>query len=177
LRRLWGRFRSWNRVADAPVGQIERCIRVSGLSRIKAPRIRRILREIRRRHGRIDLEFLGGLEPQRAIEYLLGFDGVGPKTAHCVLLFGFGAPVFPVDTHIHRIAGRMGWIGPQVTAEQAHALLGQRIDAADRYEMHVLLIAHGRTICRARGPRCGACPLLPKCPHGRRHVRTARGNA
>ena len=165
-RQLRRRFKSWNQVADAPVGEVERNIRVSGLSNQKAPRIQMILREIRRQHGKINLEFLKSMDEQQAYDYLTKFKGVGPKTANCVQLFAFGHPVFPVDTHIHRIARRLGLIGPRTTAEQAHELLKPMIPAKDRYEMHVLLIAHGRKTCKAIQPRCGECVLLQICRFG-----------
>ena len=165
-RRLCERFADWDAVADAPVSAIERCIRVSGLSRTKAPRIRRILRAIRADRGRLDLAFLRRLEPAAARRYLLAFDGVGPKTADCVLLFGFGCAVFPVDTHVHRVARRLGWVAEGATAEQTHDLLEPRIDPPDRYAMHVLLIAHGRRTCRARTPACAGCVLRRSCAYG-----------
>ena len=167
FRHLRREFRSWNRVADAPVQQVERCIRISGLSNVKAPRIRRILRQIRAEQGKIDLEFLRRWPPQKAFDYLLNFDGVGPKTANCVLLFSFGMPVFPVDTHIHRIAIRLGIIPPRSSADDAHDLLLPMIAPEHRYPLHVLLIAHGRRICRARTPLCDECCLRVVCPTGR----------
>ncbi len=165
-RALRERFATWEQVADAPVRQIERCIRVSGLSRIKAPRIRAILRAVRADRGRVDLEFLGSLPPQEGSAYLMQFTGIGPKTAWCVLLFAFGMAVFPVDTHIRRIACRLGLIGPKTTAEGACEILTPLIRPADRYALHLLLVAHGRTICLARRPRCDHCRLLQLCPHG-----------
>lgn len=167
-KRLWRAFRSWNKVADAPVEQIEKPIRISGLSRIKAPRMQRILQQLRAERGKIDLEFLQGWDPQQAYHYLMQFDGVGPKTANCVLLFSFGMPLFPVDTHIHRITQRLGLIPAKATADQAHDLLAPLIAPGDRYAMHILLIAHGRQVCRARNPQCTSCPLLALCPHARR---------
>jgi endonuclease-3 len=173
-RQLRRRFRSWKQVADAEVSEIERHIRVSGLSRIKAPRIRQILREIRdQRDGKIDLQFLADLDESAAYDYLRRFAGVGPKTANCVLLFAFGHGVFPVDTHIHRIARRLGLIGAKASAEAAHDLLKPMIPAKDRYEMHVLLIEHGRKRCRAINPRCRECALLELCPFGRPRVNSA----
>jgi len=174
FRRLKERFASWDAAADAPVREIERCIRVSGLGRLKAPRIRRILRAIREERGRISIEFLRRRAPDKAYDYLRQFPGVGPKTALCVLLFSFGMPVFPVDTHIHRIARRLGLVGPSVTAGRAHEALTPRIAPDDRYEMHVLLIAHGRQTCRAQRPRCGECHLLSLCPHGQRVAATSQ---
>jgi endonuclease-3 len=160
-------FKTWDAVADAPVEKVERAIRISGLSNIKAPRIQSILRQIREEHGRIDLEFLKKRAPEEAMAYLRNFVGVGPKTANCLLLFSFGMPLFPVDTHIHRIALRMGLIPPEASAEQAHDLLAPAIAPEDRYSLHVLLIEHGRKVCKPRNPRCGQCVLLKLCPIGK----------
>ena len=170
-RRLRRRFRSWSRLADAEVAEIAECIRVSGLGWTKAPRIRSILRQIRADHGRITLAPLRRWPWARAQEYLEGFDGVGPKTALCVLLFAFGMEVFPVDTHIHRIARRLGLLNPRVPLAKAHEVLTPLIPPDDRYAMHVLLIAHGRTVCRARRPRCQQCRALSLCPTGRKEMR------
>ena len=165
-RKLWKRFRSWNKVADAPTEEVARCIRISGLSNQKAPRIQAILRQLRAEHGKISLDHLGSMPMVDARSYLLSFTGIGPKTANCVLLFSKLHAVFPVDTHIHRIAIRLGWLPPRTSADQAHDLLEPAIAPADRYEMHVLLITHGRQTCKARSPLCQRCRLLPHCPMG-----------
>jgi len=167
FRRLKEKFPDWDAAAHARTAAIERCIRVSGLSRIKAPRIRAILRRVRQDRGRIELDFLADMPPQAACDALLAFDGVGPKTALCVLLFALGMPVFPVDTHIHRIARRLGVLSDGVPAERAHEVLTPLVDPPDRYAMHVLLIAHGRAVCRARSPRCTECPLRSVCRLGK----------
>ena len=166
-RQLRRRFRSWNQVADAPVEEVERHIRISGLSNQKAPRIQAILRQIRQQRGKIDLQHLADMDDDAALDYLLSFKGVGPKTAHCTLLFAFGKGMFPVDTHIHRIARRLELIGARTTAEQAHDELKPMIPPKDRYEMHVLLIEHGRKTCRAINPKCDECVLLDLCPFGK----------
>jgi endonuclease-3 len=176
-RRLRRRFRSWNQVADAPAEEVEKCIRISGLSRIKAPRIGRVLRRVREDRGRIELEFLKEYGPAAAYEYLMRFDGVGPKTANCVLLFAFGMPVFPVDRHIHRIALRMELVPAGTSVEEAHDLLGPLIAPRERYEMHVLMIKHGRERCRARNPQCGRCALLELCPYGLRRGQADRATS
>jgi endonuclease-3 len=174
-RQLRRRFRTWDAVADAPVEEVERWIRTAGLSRIKAPRIQAILRQVRQERGRITLEFLKRGTVEEAIAYLRRFKGIGPKTIDCLLLFAFAMPVFPVDTHIHRIARRLKWIGPKVSAEKAHDVLEPAIPAGDRYEMHVLLIEHGRKTCKAINPRCARCVLLEVCPYGRQRVNGAEG--
>jgi endonuclease-3 len=171
FRQLRRRFRSWKRVADAPVEEVERHIRVSGLSNLKAPRIQAILRRIRGQRGKIDLQFLADLPDEEAYAYLRSFPGVGPKTAACTLLFAFNKALFPVDTHIHRIARRLALVAPRATAEQTHDLLTPRIAPADRYETHVLLIEHGRKTCKAISPRCGECVLLKWCPYGKQRMR------
>lgn len=176
-RRLRRRFRSWNQVANAPVEQVEQCIRISGLSRIKAPRIQAILRQIKADRGRMDLQFLADLDDETAYDYLRRFPGVGPKTACCTLLFAFGKAAFPVDTHIHRIARRLGLVPAAATAEQAHDLLKPMIPPKDRYEMHVLLIEHGRTTCKAINPKCSECVLLKTCDSGRQRARPMHGDA
>src|ERR1043166_4990069 len=89
-RQLRRRFRSWNQVADAPVEEVERHIRVAGLSNQKAPRIQNILRQIRDDRRKIDLQFLTEMDDQTGFDYLTKFKGVGPKTAYCTLLFAFG---------------------------------------------------------------------------------------
>ena len=171
FKQLRRRFRSWNQVADADVNEVERHIRVSGLSKQKAPRIQAILRQIRTEYGKIDLQFLQKLSEQKAYEYLTNFKGVGPKTANCVLLFAFGYGVFPVDTHIHRIARRLELIGARATAEQAHELLQPMIAPRDRYSLHVLLIEHGRKTCKALNPKCQVCVLKRMCPYGQNRLR------
>jgi endonuclease-3 len=157
---------TWDAVADAPLGQVRRCIRVSGLARTKAPRIQAILRQIRRRRGRIELDFLAGMDADEAFATLTAFKGVGPKTALCTLLFALGRPVFPVDTHIFRIARRLGVLAENVPPARAHEVLTPLIAPRDRYAMHVLLIAHGRAVCKARVPLCRQCRILHLCPHG-----------
>jgi endonuclease-3 len=169
LRQLKREFPSWSAVADAPVADIERCIRVSGLSRVKAPRIKRLLGSLRERAGgrAPSLAFLARRGDREAYEFLLGLDGLGPKSAACVLLFGLGRQVFPVDTHIRRIAIRLGLLAEGISAERAQEVLEPAIRPADRYEMHVLLIDLGRRICRARTPNCPFCPLRDLCQTGK----------
>jgi endonuclease-3 len=129
------------------------------------------LRQIKSDRGKIDLQFLNDVDDAQAYEYLTSFKGVGPKTAACTLLFAFAKAVFPVDTHIHRIARRMELIPPRASAEQAQTILTLLIAPDDRYAMHVLLIEHGRKTCRAISPKCDECTLLRLCPFGQARLR------
>jgi len=159
---------TWDAVADAPTGQVERLIRVAGLAKTKAARIQAILREIRLRRGRIELDFLAEMDDDEAYRTLTAFKGVGPKTALCTLLLAMSRAVFPVDTHIFRIARRLGVLDEKVPFARAHEVLSSLVRPADRYAMHMLLIAHGRAVCKAARPLCDRCRILHLCPHGQR---------
>ena len=161
--RLTRKLTTWDAVADAPTGQVEQCIRVSGLARTKAPRIQAILREIRRRRGRIELDFLAEMHDDEAFRTLTAFKGVGPKTALCTLLFAMGRAVFPVDTHIFRILTRLGLLPERCTAERAHIVVAPHIARGRCLALHVNLITHGRRVCHARRPECEACTLRRRC--------------
>jgi endonuclease III len=95
--------------------------------------------------------------------FLRGLPGVGPKTAAAVLLFSLGRPAFPVDTHVWRVARRVGLIGPRVSAEAAHDLLERAVPPAWRHTLHVNLIRHGREVCHAQRPACDRCVLRSLC--------------
>ncbi|MHB0936245.1 MAG: endonuclease III domain-containing protein [Armatimonadota bacterium] len=159
------RFSSWDAVADAPVEEIEAAIRACGLSRQKAPRIQAVLQRLREEHGRITLDFLAQKPPDEALAYLMSFHGVGRKTASCVLLFSLDMPVMPVDTHILRVARRLGLIPDEATADQAHDLLEALLPEEAYYVFHVNTITHGRQTCTARNPACPRCPVLELCPY------------
>lgn len=158
-------FPDWEQVLAAPAGQVADAIRCGGIADQKARRIQQILAAIRAREGRIDLSRLHDLSDTEIEEYLTALPGVGPKTAACVLVFSMGRAAFPVDTHVHRVAARLGWIPPDVTAEKAHRILAPAVPADIRYDLHVALIEHGRAVCQARRPRCGACVLRDECAY------------
>ena len=169
--RLKARFPSWEQVAHAPAGEIEEAIRCGGIAAQKARRIQQILDAIAEREGSADLSRLHDLDDQAVEGYLTSLPGVGPKTAACVLVFSMGRAAFPIDTHVHRVVARLGWIPADATAEKAHRLLAPRVPAGIRYDLHVALITHGRTVCLARRPRCDRCVLLELCPYGQARVR------
>jgi endonuclease-3 len=160
-------FPDWEAVAAAPVGQVADAIRCGGIADQKARRIQQILAAISEREGRIDLSRLHDLDDAAVQAYLESLPGVGPKTAACVLTFAMGRAAFPVDTHVHRIATRLGWLPAKTAADKAHRLLGPMVPADIRYDLHVALISHGRAVCRAQRPRCGGCVLHDLCGYGR----------
>jgi endonuclease-3 len=163
FRTLLASFDNWERVADADVDTIAHCIRCGGLGRIKAQRIKQALKEIMRKQGRLDLDFLSQLTLSDAQEWLQKLSGVGAKTARCVLLFSLGMPALPVDTHILRVAKRLGLIDIKASLHEAHHTLGELVPPEDVYQFHILVIEHGRRICQARHPRCQGCVLKKIC--------------
>jgi endonuclease-3 len=171
------RFPSWEQVLDAPTGEIASAIRSGGIANQKAARIQRILGEIEAREGRIDLARLEGLDDGEVEEYLTTLPGVGPKTAACVLAFAMGRAAFPIDTHVHRVTARLGWIPRGASAERAHQLLGGRVPPDLRYDLHVALVHHGRAVCRSQRPRCGACALRDLCAYAAPAEAPARASA
>jgi endonuclease-3 len=164
--RLRERFASWDDVREAPVAEIEDAIRPGGLAPTKAVRIKRILEAI----GEDDLSWLADAPLEEARDYLCALPGVGRKTAACVLLFAFGRPEVPVDTHVYRVGSRLGLWRAGASFDQAHDEMLRLVAPEDSYEVHVLLIRHGRRTCTARAPRCPECPLLRICPEGRRRL-------
>lgn len=159
------RFPSWEEVLDAPPDQVAAAIRCGGIADQKARRIQQILAAISEREGRMDLARLEDLDDAEAEAYLRSLPGVGPKTAACVLVFSMGRAAFPVDTHVHRVAARLGWIAPGTGADRAYELLAPRVPPDIRYDLHLALITHGRTVCRAQRPRCEACVLRDLCAY------------
>ena len=155
----------WDDVADAPLPVIERAIRSGGLAPTKAPRIRAVLRALRDRGIGLTDRALRGIRHDRLYDLLVALPGVGPKTAACVLLFSLDRPYFPVDTHVHRVAARLGWVPPNATADQAYRLLAPLVPPGIRYDLHLALITHGRTVCRAQRPRCDACVVRDLCAY------------
>ena len=81
-----------------------------------------------------------------------------------MLLFALGRPALPVDTHVHRVAKRLGLVPEKSTAEQAHDLLEPMLTSEQVYPFHIHLIQHGRRTCTARRPKCPDCPLRAACP-------------
>lgn len=166
--RLVDAFPDWQAVIDADVRRVKEAIQPGGLAPTKAPRIQAILAEVWRRRDSFDLSFLAELPLEEARAWLRGLPGVGPKTAACVLLFSLGRPALPVDTHVHRVAQRLGLVPTKASAEKSHALLEARLKPADVYSFHIALVTHGRRTCLAQRPRCPSCVLRPGCPSAAR---------
>jgi endonuclease-3 len=159
------RYPTWEGLAGADEAELATVIRPGGLARTKSPRILAILREIREREGgSLDLGWMRRATADRTRAYLTSLPGVGPKTAACVLAFSLGRPALPVDTHVFRVARRLGLLPERIDAARAHAVMEDLVPARLRVPMHVGMIRLGRAICRAGRPACEDCPLRDLCP-------------
>ena len=172
---LRSRFPTWEQVRDAPEEDVVSAVRPAGLGPTKAPRIQGALRRITEREGEISLEFLRDMSTKEARQWLTSLPGVGPKTAAIVLCFALGKPAFPVDTHVHRVSGRLGLIPKSTSREKAHTLLEDIVPERLYYPFHLNLIAHGRAICHARNPECERCALQGECAYYERAVQDSDG--
>jgi endonuclease-3 len=155
---------TWEAVRDADPQPVIEAVRSAGLANQKGPRIQGVLRQISAERGNLDLNFLKELPQAEAHAWLVRFKGVGPKTAAIVLQFSLGMAAFPVDTHVHRVSGRLGLRPPKMNAEQAHPFLAALFAAEDYGPAHLNIIRLGREMCHARKPECPRCPLREICP-------------
>lgn len=169
--RLAGRFPTLPALAAARPPELEEAIRVGGLAKAKAKAILGALARIRAERGGYSLDFLRGIPLPAAREYLTSFPGVGVKTANILLLFSFGMPAFPVDTHVLRVTKRLGLVPAASDLAKAALALEPHVAAGDHGPLHLNLIRLGREVCRPRSPLCAECPLLSVCPEGTRNVK------
>jgi endonuclease-3 len=163
---LRARFPDWDAVRTSPRSAVEDVIRPAGLWKQKARVLQETLDALYAERGGLDLSHLEELPDEAVIAYLTSIRGVGVKTAACVLCFSLGRPYMPVDTHVHRVARRLGLIPARATADQAHQFLNRdgSVPPELRFPFHIQLIRHGRAVCRANRPACSRCVLADLCP-------------
>jgi len=157
---LFSKFQTPEQIASADIGELVALLRPAGLHNIKARRIKDISKLIVDGH---DLSRVIRKGVDEARNDLLKIKGIGPKTADCILLFAGGHDVLPVDTHIFRVAKRLGLAPADANHEKIKIALEEEIPPEKRGVAHIALISFGREFCRARNPRCGDCPLLDLC--------------
>ena len=137
-------FPTWEEVHAAPASELEESIRQGGLAATKSKRIKAILDALIEERGELSLEHLRDLSDDDVKTALRRFNGVGAKTVSCVLLFCLGRADFPVDTHVWKIALALNWVPNAADRDGTYAHLNRRVPAAIKYEMHVLLVEHGK---------------------------------
>lgn len=162
-RQLRKKYKRWQDVANAPARSIISVIRAGGMANQKSVRIKETLVAVKKRFGKYDLSALEEMQNDKVIEELTTIRGVGVKTASCVLLFSMKRDVFPVDTHVHRICGRLGLAPGCTTPEKTFYFTRRLIPKGKGYSFHTNLIRFGRRVCRSNNPACDACPLYEEC--------------
>lgn len=153
----------WKAALEAGPEAYVPLIKSAGLAPTKSKRIYAMLQQLHEEHGELSLEHICDMAPDDAEEYLLSFKGVGPKTVSIVLLFECDMPFFPVDTHVHRVTGRLGWLPEKASAEKAHVILTDAVPPELHYQLHLNLVKHGRETCHPSRPECHCCPISRFC--------------
>ncbi|WRT67074.1 uncharacterized protein IL334_004040 [Kwoniella shivajii] len=159
--KVYGSSDNWDKVVLGGKDKLQESIKCGGLSQVKSKVIIQILNQSKEKYGKYSLDHLHNESTEKAMEELLSFDGVGPKTASCVLLFCLQREDFAVDTHVHRITGLLGWRPKNANREQTYHHLNKRIPDEHKYGLHVLLVTHGKKCdeCKAGGKSTGKCEL------------------
>ncbi|RLI96831.1 MAG: endonuclease III [Candidatus Aenigmatarchaeota archaeon] len=150
---LFKKYNTPRKLAVAKTSDIEKLIKPSGFYKVKARRIKKI--------SKILLEKYGGKVP-RDIESLIKLPGVGRKTANCVLVYAFGTPSIPVDTHVHRISNRLGLVQTKTPAQTESELI-KVVPKKYWLIINELMVKFGQRVCKPRKPRCDICKLKKMC--------------
>lgn len=157
----YGGSDEWEAIAAGGTAKLQEAIKCGGLAGVKSKVIIGILGQVREKYGAYSLDHLFQASDEDAMRELIGFQGVGPKTASCVLLFCLKRESFAVDTHVWRITGLLGWRPKTATRDETYAHLDVRIPDEEKYGLHILFVKHGKVCdeCKAGGKNLGKCEL------------------
>jgi len=161
--RLRRTFPKWQMILRARPSRIAKAIEVGGLAKQKSIWIRDVVRWAHDRDPKLTLGFLRRMSDEAVIAELTALRGVGVKTASIVLCFALGRDVFPVDTHVHRICRRLGFVPPKSGRDQTFELMVPLVPNGKALSFHLNLIHHGREVCKAQRPRCAECIIRRFC--------------
>jgi len=151
--RLFAKYNSPYLIATADNESLEDLIRASGFYRIKANRIKEV--------SKVLLDNYNGKVP-KDFEDLISLPGVGAKTANCVLVYAFKEAAIPVDTHVHRISNRLGWV-KTVKPEQTEKALREVVPKSLWIQINRIFVRFGQEICLPLQPKCDICPVEKMC--------------
>lgn len=169
-------FKNWDEVMNAPAAKIKNAIRVCGLVNTKTADLQDLLKQMKRKYGKLSLKFLEKHDNKSIFEELLQYKGIGVKTISCVLAFSFGRDVFPVDTHVHRMLNRLGIVKTSLP-EKTFELATDLIPKGKKFLFHTLLIRFGRKVCRSANPLCGKCRLYDLCEFKEKELFALKSNS
>ena len=158
---VYGRSDDWEAIMTGGQDKLQEAIKCGGLSQVKSKVIISILQQAKEKYGEYSLDHLHEASNEEAMQEMLSFQGVGPKTASCVLLFCLQRESFAVDTHVWRISKLLGWVPKGASRDDTHAHLDVRIPDEDKYGLHILMVGHGKKCeeCKAGGKNTGKCEL------------------
>lgn len=169
-RNLRKTFPRWEDILNVPTKTLAAVIRTAGMANQKSARIKGILKATKERYGKLSLATLSKKSDDEVFDELLSFKGVGVKTAACVLVFSFVRDVFPVDTHIHRICGRLGLAPGCKTPDKTFEWMKKIVPKGKAYSFHTNLIRFGRKVCRSNRPLCSVCPIYDECEYEQKEL-------
>ena len=152
------------KIMFAPLQQIRDAIQIAGLQQQKAPGLKKLSKRlVNDYHGSLDQILEMSFDEAR--NTLMSLPQVGPKTADVLLVTVTGKPTIPVDTHVDRVSRRLGLAPLKGGYERVRESLQKLYKPSQYHRVHLLLIAHGRTYCTARRPKCPICPVNLVCPY------------
>ena len=159
---LKNNFQNWSEAALLSAEEIECYIKVAGLGKQKSSAIKNILTHLASKNPPFSLDYLNEINTDEVLNELISFDGVGLKTASCVLLFSMGRNVCPVDTHVNRTLNRIGVVNTS-SPDKTSIIINKNLPEGIAHSFHTNLIKLGREICRPSKPSCSMCPLKKIC--------------
>jgi len=164
---LKNKYKDWNQLISADVSEIENEIRIAGLTKQKAKALKEAVTFIKEKYGFNELKKIGLKDNLDAIAELTQINGVGVKTASCLLLFSLNKDVCPVDTHVFRTVNRIGIVSSS-NRDKTFFQLNENFPTDIAHSFHTNLIRLGREVCKPKNPSCGICPLLNKCNYDKK---------
>lgn len=166
---LKSKYKSWKEVAEVPRMQIEYSIKVAGLGKQKSSAIKKFLSSLKKRNDKFDMRYLQKMKDEEILSELTSINGIGVKTASCVLLFSLNRNVCPVDTHVHRTLNRIGLVDTK-TPVKTFELISGKLPYGIAHQFHTNLIKLGRNICKSAKPLCSVCPILKQCKYEQKNI-------
>ena len=164
-------FKNWDELTELKPTQIEKYIKVAGLGKQKSKAIYEILKSLKKNHKKVSLNHIKNNSDEEILEELTSYNGVGVKTASCVLLFSLDRNICPVDTHVHRTLNRIGIVKTNNPEKTFYNIL-DKIPDKIAHSFHTNLIRLGREICKPANPICAVCPLLKMCKYDQKNMKS-----
>lgn len=175
---LKSKYKSWKEVSEVSRDQIENVIKVAGLGKQKSSAIKKFLSSLKKKNDKFDMRYLQKMKDDEILNELTSINGIGVKTASCVLLFSLDRNVCPVDTHLHRTLNRIGLVDTK-TPVKTFELINGKLPDGIAHQFHTNLIKLGRNFCKPAKPLCSVCPVRKQCKYEHKNlepVTFAKGN-